>query len=224
MAKIIIFGTGKGAIIATKYFRHDSGHEIVAYTMHEKYLQGDTFNDLPVVPFETIENKYATADFQLFAPLGYDEMNKFRARIFEEGKAKGYTFATYVHSSVKTIEPLNIGENCFILENQSINLDVRIGNNVTMWSANQVGDRSVIEDHVWISSHVCISGDVHIKAYSVLAVNCTVANNVVVEEENFIGANALVSKSTLPKEVYIVSPTAKAPLASDRFIRMIKRV
>ena len=224
MAKIIIFGTGKGAIIATKYFRYDTDHEIVAYTTHKAYVTAETFNDRPVVAFEDINEKYPPSDHQLFAPMGYDEMNKFRERIFNEGKQKGYTFATYVHSSVKTIEPLNIGENCFILENQSINLAVKIGNNVTLWSANQIGDRSIIDDHVWISSHVCISGDVHIKRYSVLAVNCTISNNVVVEEENFIGAAALITKSTQPKEVYIVSPTVKAPFASDRFIKMIRRV
>ncbi len=224
MAKIIIFGTGKGAIIATKYFRYDTDHEIVAYTTHRQYVEKDTFNDCPVVAFEDINGQYPPSEYQLFAPMGYDEMNKFRERIFNEGKQKGYTFATYVHSSVKTIETLDIGENCFILENQSINLAVKIGNNVTLWSANQIGDRSVIEDHVWISSHVCISGDVTIKKYSVLAVNCTISNNVVVEEENFIGAAALITKSTLPKEVYIVSQTVKAPFASDRFIKMIKRV
>ena len=224
MAKIIIFGTGKGAIIATKYFNHDTDHEIVAYTTHKAFMSVDNFNGRPVIAFDDIEQTHSPADHLLFAPLGYDEMNKFRERIFNEGKQKGYTFATYVHSSVKTIEPISIGENCFILENQSINLDVKIGNNVTMWSANQIGDRTIIEDHVWISSHVCISGDVHIKSNCVLAVNSTVANQVIMEVENFIGANALISKNTLPKEVYIVSPTAKAPLASDRFIKMIKRV
>jgi len=224
MAKIIIFGTGKGANIASRYINNDSDHQIVAYTVHKAHMEQVNFNGLPVVPFEEIGREFPPQDFMLFAPMGYDLMNKFRAQIFNEGKEMGYHFATYVHSSIKTIEPLAIGENCFILENQSINLDVKIGNNVTMWSGNQIGDRSIIEDHVWISSHVCISGDVIIKRYSVLAVNCTISNNVTVEEENFVGANALVSKSTLPKEVYIVPPTPKAPMASDRFIKMIKRV
>jgi sugar O-acyltransferase (sialic acid O-acetyltransferase NeuD family) len=224
MAKIIIFGTGKGADIATRYIRNDSDHEIVAYTLNSQYIKGEKFNDLPVVAFEVVEKFYSPDHFLLFAPLGFDSMNKSRAQIFEQGKAKGYHFATYVHSSVKTLEPLVIGENCFILENQSINLDVKIGDNVTMWSGNQVGDRSVIGDHVWLSSHVCISGDVVIKPYSILAVNCTISNNVTIEEENFIGANALISKSTLPREVYIVPPTPKAPLTSDRFMKMFNRI
>lgn len=223
MAKIIIFGTGKGADIATRYFRHDTGHEIVAYTTHAKYITGDQFNGLPVVPFEEVEQKYPPVEYLMFAPLGYDQMNKLRQQVYEEGKQKGYSFATYVHSSVKTIEPLVVGENCFILENQTINLDVKIGNNVTMWSSNQVGDRSVIEDHVWISSEVCISGDVHVKSNSVLAVNCTISNNVVIERENFIGACALIIKSTQPQDVYLVSGTPKAPLNSERFSKMLKK-
>lgn len=224
MSKIIIFGIGKGAIIATKYFKYDTQHEIIGYTIHEKYFTETTFNGLPVVPFEKINEIYPPAEYKLFAPLGYDDMNRQRAAIYNEGKQKGYSFATYVHSSVKTIEPLQIGENCFVLENQSINLDVKIGNNVTIWSTNQIGDRSVIEDHVWISSSICISGDVTIKSYSVLAVHSTIANQVIVEEENFIGANVLISKSTQPQDVFIVSPTPKASMKSDRFIKMIKRV
>lgn len=224
MAKVIIFGTGKGAIIALKYLKYDTEHEVVAFTIHAQYITEPVFGGLPVVPYETLQEKYPTAEYNLFAPLGYDNMNKFRAQIFNEGKAKGYKFITYVHSSNKTIEPLQIGENCFVLENQSINLDVKIGNNVVIWSGNQIGDRSIIEDHVWISSNVCISGDVRIQSYSVLAVHCTISNQVIIAEENFIGANALISKSTQPKEVYVVSSTPKAPMSSDRFVKMIKRV
>jgi len=223
MAKIVLFGTGQGALTATRYLQKDTTHEVVAYTTDKAYIRASTFNGLPVLDFADVERYYAPGAYELFAPLGYDDMNRVRERVFREGKSKGYTFVSYVHSSIRTLEPLDIGENCFILENQSINQDVKIGNNVTMWSGNQVGDRCVIEDHVWISSHVCISGDVHIKSNSVLAVNCTITNNVVINEENFIGAGALITKSTSPKDVYLVPATPKAPLTSDRFIKMIKR-
>lgn len=223
MAKVIIFGAGRGAVTAYKYLKHDSEHEVVAFSADEKYISDSMVQGLPVVPFENIDNSHPPSDYALFAPLGFDNMNKVRQAVFEKGKSKGYTFISYVHSSNKTLEPISIGENCFILENQSLNLDVQIGNNVVMWSGNQIGDRVIIEDHVWISSEVCISGNVTIGRNSILAVQATISHDVKIAEENFIGANALIVKNSGPREVYIESPTPKAQFSSDRFMMLLKR-
>ncbi|MGZ3867206.1 MAG: acetyltransferase [Bacteroidia bacterium] len=223
MDRVVIFGVGQGASIAFRYLKHDSNFEVVGFTLHSKYIKETEYMGLPVVPFEEVEQKFSPDKYKMFAPLGFDDMNRFRQGIYEQGKQKGYKFISYIHSSNKTLEPLVIGENCMILENQSLNLDIKIGNNVVMWSGNQIGDRAIIEDHVWISSHVCVSGDVHIKQNCILAVNCTISNNVVVAEETFVGANALIAKNTAPKEVYLVPPTQKGPFTSDRFIKMIKK-
>jgi sugar O-acyltransferase (sialic acid O-acetyltransferase NeuD family) len=223
MAKVIIFGAGRGALTAYKYLRFDTTHEIVAFTVNKEHIHAQTLEGIPIVAFENLEENFDPKIYQLFAPLGFDEMNKVRQRVFENGKAKGYNFISYVHSSNKTLLPIEIGENCFILENQSLNLDVKIGNNVVLWSGNQIGDRVMIEDHVWISSEVCISGNVTIGKNSILAVHCTISHDVHIAEENFIGANALMVKSTLAKEVYVEPPTPKAPFNSERFMLLLKR-
>ena len=223
MAKVIIFGAGRGAITAYKYLKHDTDHEIIAFTINQEYINNPTLEGIPIVAFENLEEKFSPNTYKLFAPLGFDEMNKVRQRIFEKGKAKGFNFISYIHSSNKTLVPIEIGENCFILENQSLNLDVKIGNNVVLWSGNQIGDRVIIEDNVWISSEVCISGNVIIGKNSILAVQSTISHDVQIAEENFIGANALIVKNTMAKEVYIEPPTPKAPFKSDRFMILLKR-
>jgi sugar O-acyltransferase (sialic acid O-acetyltransferase NeuD family) len=223
MAKVIIFGAGRGALTAYKYLKYDSSHEIVAFTVNKEHIHSASLEGIPIVAFENLEEQFSTDTHFLFAPLGFDEMNKVRQRVYEKGKEKGYKFISYIHSSNKTLVPISIGENCFILENQSLNLDVKIGNNVVLWSGNQIGDRVVIEDHVWISSEVCISGNVVIGRNSILAVHSTISHDVHIAEENFIGANALIVKNTQPKEVYVEPPTPKAPFSSDRFMLLLKR-
>ena len=56
------------------------------------------------------------------------------------------------------ISPRPPGDNCFILEDNTVQPFVTIGNNVTLWSGNHIGHDSVIEDDCFISSHVVVSG------------------------------------------------------------------
>lgn len=223
MANVVIFGTGKGASVAHRYLTLDSKHIVCAFTAEKQYLNSSEFRGLPIVDFAELGEKFAPGDFKMFVPLGSQNMNKIRQAKYLSCKEKGYECISYVSSTIRFREELSVGENCFILENNSINFDVQIGNNVTIWSSNQIGDRSIIEDHCWISSHVCIAGDVTIKSLSFIGINSTLSNDVIIGEENFIGANALITKSTGPKEVYLVSPTPKAAMNSERFSCMLNK-
>ncbi len=110
--------------------------------------------------------------------LGYQKMNRLRQQKFEQAKAKGYALASYVASDIFQPEPIRHGENCFILDNQSISLDVVIGSNVVMWSSNHIGDLTVIEDHAWISSHVTIAAGARVKERAFLGIGCKIGNGV----------------------------------------------
>ncbi len=221
MAKLIIFGCGRGADVAARYFANDSAHEVCGFTVGTQYLASDNFRGLPLVDFDVVQQRFPPSDFQMFVPLGYQKMNGLRAEKYAEGKKKGYTFASYVSSKVVTHDALNIGDNCFILENNTINFDVKIGNNVVIWSACQIGDQSVIGDHVWISSHAVLSGEVTIGEYSFLGINCTISNYVKVARKNYIGAGAFVSQDTVENGVYVVEGTKRFKVESDQFLGLL---
>jgi sugar O-acyltransferase (sialic acid O-acetyltransferase NeuD family) len=208
MSNVIIFGCGKGADVAYRYLTHDTGHKISGFTVDEAFRKSDTFHGLPVVPFETVETFFPPSEYRMLILIGYQEMNELRAKKYFQGKEKGYGFISYVSSKTYSVEELAIGENCFIMENQCINLDVKIGNNVVMWSCNHIGDRSIIEDHVWISSHASVAGDVTVKEYSFVGVNASISNNVVIAPKTFIGAAAFIAQNTIDGGVY-THPDAK---------------
>ena len=70
MAKVIIFGIQDFAQLANFYLHHDSEHEVVAFSVNREYLPDDkSFEGLPVVAFENVEQSYAPADFKFFAPM-----------------------------------------------------------------------------------------------------------------------------------------------------------
>ena len=89
----------------------------------------------------------------MFIAIGYKNMNKIREKFYNEAKSKGYTLLNYL-SSKANIFTDKIGDNCFICEDNTIQPYVKIGKNVILWSGNHIGHHSVIEDHIWICSHV----------------------------------------------------------------------
>jgi sugar O-acyltransferase (sialic acid O-acetyltransferase NeuD family) len=221
MARIVIFGCGVGADTAYRYISRDTTHEVCAFTVDRAYLTTRTFHERPVVEYETVVDEFPPDQYQMFVALGFQDMNGLRAAKYLDAKGKGYRFISYVHSGHTWLEPVTIGENCFILDGQAINLDVTIGNNVTIWSANHLGDRSVIGDHVWISSHVTLAGDVRVGDFCFLGVNACVSNRVTLASRTFVGANVLIAKDTAEGSVFVAPAGRQLPIRSDKFLATV---
>ena len=222
MSKVILFGTGRGADVAYRFLTRDSEHEVCAFTADQPYIDRESFHELPVVAFDVVEQKFSPREYKMLILLGYYGMNALRADKYLEAKAKGYSCISYVNSRFYRAEELQIGENCFILDNQSISLDVKIGNNVVMWSSNHIGDLTVIEDHVWISSHVTVAAQVLVRSYCFLGIGATLGNKVTVANETFVGANTLVVADTVERGVYLADqPGPVAGVDSGSFLRVM---
>jgi sugar O-acyltransferase (sialic acid O-acetyltransferase NeuD family) len=203
MARLIIFGGGDIARLAHYYFTRDSGHEVVAFTVDEKYLQGDTFLDCPLVPFEKVTELYPPDAYKMFVALSYARMNKLRSEKYHQTKQKGYELVSYVSTRCSFLTENPIGDNCFILEDNTIQPFVKIGNNVTLWSGNHIGHDAVIEDHCFLASHIVVSGYVRIGNHCFIGVNATLRNSITIAPETLIGAGAIIMKDTVEKGVYL---------------------
>ena len=215
MSKVVIFGTGSIAQVVHFYLTHDSEHEVVAFTVHESQLTQRELVGLPVVPFEDLERGYPPDSFKMHVAVGYRKLNQVRASIYAEAKSRGYELVSYVSSKCSYWPGLDIGDNCFIFEDNTIQPFVKIGNDVILWSGNHIGHHSTIGDHCFISSHVVISGHVQIGPYCFIGVNATTRNSISIGESCLIGAGSLIMKSTKNKEVYIEKRTQPDSRTSD---------
>lgn len=201
-SRVVIFGTGGFAQVAHFYLTHDSPHEVVAFTVDKEYMKDKELFGLPVVSFEDVKSKYPPDEFQMFIAIAYNNLNKTRADKYHQAKSKGYKLISYLNSKSVHWGNTEIGDNCFIFENQTIQPFVKIGNDVIIWSGNHIGHHSVIGDHCFITSHVVISGYAEIGPYCFLGVNSTLRDGVKVAPECIIGAGALILKDTVEKGVY----------------------
>ena len=75
MAKIVIFGTQDFAQLAHFYFKNDTEHEVVAFTLDKKYMSATELMGLPVVDFETVQLIYPPSEYQLFVPMSPTKIN-----------------------------------------------------------------------------------------------------------------------------------------------------
>ncbi|MFN2532374.1 MAG: acetyltransferase [Pyrinomonadaceae bacterium] len=222
MSKIVIFGAGKIADEAYFYLTNDSPHDVVAFTVDRQHLGGDIKLGLPVVPFEDISDIYPPAEFKMFVAVGYQDLNEFRARKYNEAKSLGYELISYVSSKASNPGQVEIGDNCFILEFVTIQPCSTIGNNVFVWSGNHVGHHARIGDHCYIAGNVVVSGNTTIESHCFIGVSATLGHEITIGRQSLIGAGSLITKDVAPQSVYITRDTEKYRLDSKMFMQLTK--
>jgi len=190
--KLVIIGDSAFAEIAYEYFTHDSEYEVVAFSVEREFQKRTELFGLPVVAFETLQESYAPATHHFFAANVYTQLNALRTRLYLEAKKKGYAPASYISPHAFVWRNCEIGEHCFIFENNVVQPFARIGDNVILWSGNHIGHHSVVKSNCFISSHVVVSGFVEIGESCFVGVNTTMANNINIGKNCLIGAAALV--------------------------------
>lgn len=205
----MIFGLLDTAELAHYYLEHDSVHEVVAFTVSKDYMDKETFKGLPVVPFEEVEQHYPPQKYRLFAPMTAKNMNQLRERIYNEGKDKGYQYISYISSQAAVCDN-TIGENCFILEDNTLQPFTRIGNNVVLWSGNHIGHHGEIKDHVFFTSHVVLSGHCIVESHCFFGVNATIRDYTHVAKGTLVAMGASLTKQTTDEwGVYVGNPAKK---------------
>lgn len=221
MNKVVVFGTEKLAELAHFYLTKDSPYKVVAFTVNDEFIKEKQFIGLPVIPFEEIEKHYPPEKFNMFIAIGYRKLNTLRAEKYFEAKKKGYNLISYISSKAIHWGDTEIGDNCFILENQVIQPFVKIGNNVVLWSGNHFGHNVVIGDHCWLASHIVVSGGVTIEPYCFVGINSAIRDNITIGRESIIGASALILRDVKEKSVYIAQQTEIYRLNSEQFEKMM---
>jgi sugar O-acyltransferase (sialic acid O-acetyltransferase NeuD family) len=209
--KIFIVGAGEFAQIAYEYFTYDSHFEVVAFCVNKEYIKDSTLYDIPVVPYEEVEARFPVGEYQAFTGIPASDMNRTRTRFYQDLKAKGYAFATYVSTRAFNWRNVSVGENSFIFEMNTLQPFVTIGNNCILWSGNHIGHRSVIQDNCFIASHAVISGYCVIGSGTFIGVNATFNDNLQIAENCLIGAGSHITKDTEAGRIYIGSPARAVP-------------
>lgn len=218
--KLVIIGMGETGNLAYEYFTHDSDYEVAAFSVEKEYLSDKTFKNLPVVDFSEIEKLYHPKEFDAFVAMGSGKLNRNRTKMYLKVKEKGYHLASYISSHAFVWHNVKIGENCFILEDNTLQPFTSVGNNVVMWSGNHLGHQSHIGDNCFITSHVVISGYVSIGDNAFIGVNSAIADNVNVAADNYIAMGSVINKNTQENAIYRGNPAEVAKISAKAFCKV----
>ena len=217
---LILIGDGEFAEIAYEYFTYDSPYKIMAFAVEKEYIKKDKLYDLPIIPFEEIEQRYPPDQYKVFVAINSTKLNRPRTRLYKEVKNKGYEVVSYISSKAFVWRNVKIGENTFIFENNVLQHHVNVGNNVIMWSGNHIGHRSVIKDNCFITSHVAIAGGCEIGESCFLGVNSTLNDGIKIGKDCLISSGAVVNKNTKDGYIYSGNPAKSLNVTSYRFYQL----
>lgn len=220
MKPLVIFGAAELAEVARFYFTRDAGASVEAFTVDAQYRQQNAFCGLPVVAFEELAATYPPQSHDLFVALSYSNLNATRAERCRQARVMGYALRSYVSSKATVWPDLKVGDNCLILEDNTIQPFATIGDNTTLWCGNHIGHHVRIEDNCFITSHVVISGGVVIGEGSFVGVNATIRDHVRIGRRAVIGAGALITKDVPDEGVMSQAPAELSRVPSSRLRRL----
>ena len=220
--EIVIFGSSETAELAKYYFEHDSPYQVVAFTVDDGFVKENSFEGKPLLGFSEATQKYPPGKVDMHVALSYGKLNQLRQEKYLQAKTAGYHLASYRHSHSSISPDFSQGENCFILENQTIQPKVIFGENVMVWSGNHFGHGCSIGSHAYISSHVVVCGHSRIGERSFMGVNSAVKDFIQIAEDCFVGMGASVTCNLASGSVAL-GPTAETYPADDRRSRALKK-
>jgi sugar O-acyltransferase (sialic acid O-acetyltransferase NeuD family) len=214
--QIIVFGAGEIAELADFYFTHDSEFDVAGFTVDGAYLKQSELRGRPIVPFERVAEQFPPERYGFFVAVSYARLNAVRAEKVAAARAQGYRLVSYLSSRATIFPGFELKENCFILEDNTVQPFVSVGANVTLWSGNHIGHHSIIEDDVFLASQIVVSGGVRIGQGSFVGVNVTIRDHVTIGKQCVLGAGALVLEDQPDFSVIAPRGTERSKVPSTR--------
>ena len=203
--QIIIYGIGEFAALMHYLFKTESPYEVVAFCVDKAYITNNTFDNLPVIPFEEIQEHYPNQNYAMFVAIGYRNMRN-RSIMFHKAKDKGYSLVNFISPKAIIRDNLSIGENNALFSSSDIEPFATIGDNNIFWT------RSILGHHVQVGSHNFFSGGAGLGGHCVIGDYCFMGNaalminGITLADETYLVAGAVLLRDSQPSTKYHGNP------------------
>jgi sugar O-acyltransferase (sialic acid O-acetyltransferase NeuD family) len=214
MKDLYIFGVASFAEMAHYYFATEGDQKVVGFVVDDQMVEETRFCGKPIIPKSEFLQSLPASRASIFVAIGYSNRGRSRLAIIEQFAKRGYGFASFVSKNAYLASG-NAGvstNHVFILENNVVQAFSSVARDVVMWSGNHLGHHSILEQGVFISSHVAVASGTVIGARTFLGLGSVVFENLEIGEECLIGGGAVVNTSLAPRSTVI-------PGASSRVIQ-----
>ncbi|WP_417539706.1 acetyltransferase [Marinobacter sp.] len=218
MKEIVIYGAGSFAKMMRLYLDRVAGQRVVAFCVDDEFMRGiSSFDGLPLVAFENIEDLYPKNRYLMFVAVGYTSM-RARHSMFERASLKGYHFLNYIDNGAMLDETVILGRNNVVFGGSVLEPFSRLGDNNIVWSSVTISHDVKIGNHCFFASQSLIGGNCTIENRSFIGFNSTCIQNILIAEESLIGAKSLVLSNTDAFSKNVGVPSVKVSSHSDKGI------
>ena len=209
--KVIILGTTMFSSQLSVILNQEDV-EVIGFTVDKSFLDSNTFNGLPVYPFEELESCVNTREVSILNTIGYTRMNDVRRQKHVECKRRGLNVFTYVSENAQ-VYTNDIGKGSIIMPGSYVGPFSKIGESIVVWPGVVLSHHNIIGDNCWIAPSCCIGGGARINHNCFLGLGSTIRNEIELAGYTFVGAHSYVGKDTVKGGAYVGVP---ARLLSSR--------
>lgn len=210
--KVVIFGVGELAELVHFYLAESAEWDVVGFAADQRFLPASgSVAGLPAMKIEEVTGRFPPVEHRAFVAVSAGGLNRQRESLCHRAEAAGYELMSYIHPSATVASNVEIGRNSFVFEDNTLQPFTRVGDRCILWSGNHIGHRSVIEDDVFITSHVVVSGFCRVGRYSYLGVNSSIADGVCVAQDTVLGAGGVLLSDNEAGGVYVGAPAKRLP-------------
>jgi sugar O-acyltransferase (sialic acid O-acetyltransferase NeuD family) len=214
MKKTILFGNKPSSQMVAYQINRDGG-SVVAFVVDEAFITDTHIDDIPVVSFEDMPQRFDPLEYEVLVFLGPRNQNKLRADVCNRVEAAGFHLGSYVSKNAWIWGGLTIQPNTKIGDRTIVQPFSQIGKNVMIGSGCIIGHHSNIADHCFIASGVILGGSVSIGPGCFIGTGCIIRDKVSIGAGCVIGAGVTLQENAEARSVYMNTSSRKMPFNSD---------
>lgn len=208
MENIVIYGETAFAERIYSYIKFENVMNVLSFTNAKAFKEKEAIQDVPVIAFEELGERFKGIEFSILIAVGYVQMNNIRKKIYDECKEAGYRIATYI-SKTTTLYSNDIGEGCIIMPNVYVGSNCRIGTGNIIASCTCLSHDNSIGDFNFISSNAIFGGHSTVCNNCFIGLGSVIRDGITINNYSLVGSATNLMTSTDPEGIYVGNPSHK---------------
>jgi sugar O-acyltransferase (sialic acid O-acetyltransferase NeuD family) len=154
-------------------------------------------------------NQVAPQDVLLVNGLGANPDVRNRKRLFEDMKARDFSFDSVQHPSAVIGQECDLGESSQIMAGAVLQHRVQIGNNAVINTRASIDHHCVVSAHAFVSPGTVLSGVVTVGESAFIGAGAVVIPGIQIGANAIVGAGAVVIKDVPAEWIVAGNPAVK---------------
>lgn len=167
---------------------------------------GQSVLGYPIIGDDEDLPKIVNEDITFLITVGHIKSSKIREKLFNLLEILNANIATVISHYAIVSKYSKIAKGTIIMHRAIIGPNTQIGQNCIINTNATIEHDTIIGNNVHVSTHCVINGNCHLKDGTFIGSNSTLFNGIKISENIIVGAGSLVSKNIVDSGIYFGNP------------------